>query len=34
MGNGNWATSPTYATSVLNMYNRMRQWWGLAPVPV
>jgi hypothetical protein len=34
MGNGNWATSPTYAASVLNMYNRMRTWWGLPPVAV
>jgi hypothetical protein len=32
MGNGNWATSPNYATSVLNVYNRMRAYAGLPPV--
>jgi Mannosyl-glycoprotein endo-beta-N-acetylglucosaminidase len=32
MGNGNWATSPNYAASVLNLYNRMRMYWGLPPV--
>ena len=32
MGNGNWATSTTYATTVLKMYNRMRVYYGLAPV--
>jgi hypothetical protein len=32
MGNGNWASSTTYATTVLAMYNRMRVYNGLAPV--
>jgi hypothetical protein len=32
MGNGNWATSPDYGANVLNMYNRMRTYWGLAPL--
>jgi hypothetical protein len=32
MGNGNWATSPTYASSVLNTYNSLRQFAGLPPV--
>lgn len=32
MGNGNWASSTTYATTVLTMYNRMRVYNGLAPV--
>jgi hypothetical protein len=32
MGNGNWATSTTYASSVLNLYNRMRAFAGLPPV--
>jgi Mannosyl-glycoprotein endo-beta-N-acetylglucosaminidase len=32
MGNGNWASSTTYATTVLTMYNRMRAYNGLAPV--
>lgn len=32
MGNGNWATSSNYASSVLNVYNRMRTHWGLPPV--
>ena len=32
MGNGNWATSPNYASSVLNTYNSMRQFAGLPPV--
>ena len=32
MGNGNWATSATYASSVLGVYNRMRAYAGLPPV--
>jgi hypothetical protein len=32
MGNGNWATSSTYASSVLNVYNRMRASAGLPSV--
>ena len=32
MGNGNWATSPNYASSVLGVYNRMRTYAGLPPV--
>lgn len=32
MGNGNWATSPNYGANVLNMYNRMRTYWGLPAV--
>lgn len=32
MGNGNWATSSSYSSSVLNLYNRMRTYSGLAPV--
>jgi len=32
MGNGNWASSTTYATTVLTMYNRMRVYNRLAPV--
>ncbi len=32
MGNGNWASSTTYATTVLTMYNRMRVFNGLSPV--
>jgi hypothetical protein len=30
MGNGNWATSPTYATTVLRLYNQMLTESGLA----
>jgi hypothetical protein len=26
MGNGNWATSPTYASSILNLYSEARAW--------
>jgi N-acetylmuramoyl-L-alanine amidase len=32
MGNGNWASATTYATTVLTMYNRMRVYNGLARV--
>jgi hypothetical protein len=32
MGNGNWATSPNYGANVLDMYNRMRVFWGLPAV--
>jgi Mannosyl-glycoprotein endo-beta-N-acetylglucosaminidase len=32
MGNGNWATSPNYASNVINMYNRMRAYAGLPAV--
>jgi hypothetical protein len=32
MGNGNWASSPTYATTVLTRYNALRTFNGLAPV--
>ena len=32
MGNGNWATSPSYSASVLNVYNQMRAYAGLSPV--
>jgi hypothetical protein len=32
MGNGNWATSPTYAATVLGVYNRIRSWAGFPPV--
>ena len=32
MGNGNWATSKTYASAVLSTYNRMRTYNGLPPV--
>jgi hypothetical protein len=32
MGNGNWATSPSYGANVLNIYNRMRAYVGLPPV--
>jgi hypothetical protein len=32
MGNGNWATSPTYAQTVIGIYNDLRQWIGLPPV--
>jgi len=32
MGNGNWATDPTYASKVIAVYNRMRAYAGLPPV--
>jgi hypothetical protein len=32
MGNGNWATSPNYAATVLGVYNRIRTYSGLTPV--
>lgn len=32
MGNGNWATSTTYATTILNLYNDLRTWAGLPRV--
>jgi len=31
MGNGNWATSPTYASSILRLYNEARAFNGLPP---
>ncbi|HMF05091.1 MAG TPA: glucosaminidase domain-containing protein [Acidimicrobiia bacterium] len=31
MGNGNWATDPNYASTVINLYNRMRSYAGLPP---
>lgn len=31
MGNGNWATDPTYASKVIALYNRMRAYAGLSP---
>jgi hypothetical protein len=31
MGNGNWATDPNYASTVRNLYNRMRSYAGLPP---
>ena len=33
MGNGNWASAPDYANTVLTRYNAMRAFNGLAPVP-
>ena len=33
MGNGNWASAPNYANTVLTRYNAMRTFNGLAPVP-
>ncbi len=33
MGNGNWASAPDYANTVLNRYNAIRTYNGLAPVP-
>jgi hypothetical protein len=32
MGNGNWATSPTYAYAVLGLYNRIRASAGFPSV--
>lgn len=32
MGNGNWATATTYASSILNLYNDMRAYAGLPRV--
>jgi Mannosyl-glycoprotein endo-beta-N-acetylglucosaminidase len=32
MGNGNWASSPDYANTVLTKYNAMRTYNGLPPV--
>jgi len=32
MGNGNWATDPTYASKVIALYNSMRAYAGLPPV--
>jgi hypothetical protein len=32
MGNGNWASSTTYANTVLTMYNRMLAYNGVTPV--
>jgi hypothetical protein len=32
MGNGNWAESSDYASTVLGVYNRMRSYAGLSPV--
>ena len=31
MGNGNWATSTTYATTILNLYSQALQYNGLTP---
>ena len=31
MGNGNWATSPTYAANILRLYNEARAFNGLGP---
>ena len=31
MGNGNWATSTTYATTILNLYSQALQFNGLTP---
>jgi hypothetical protein len=31
MGNGNWATSSTYATTILNLYAQLLQYHGLTP---
>jgi hypothetical protein len=33
MGNGNWASAPDYANTVLTKYNAMRAFNGLPPVP-
>ena len=32
MGNGNWATSTTYSTTILRLYNEARASFGLGPV--
>lgn len=32
MGNGNWATDPGYAAKVIDLYNQMRAFAGLAPI--
>ncbi len=32
MGNGNWASSPTYATNILSLYNQARAFNGLGYV--
>jgi hypothetical protein len=32
MGNGNWATSSTYASTILNLYNDLRGYFGLPRV--
>jgi hypothetical protein len=31
MGNGNWATSPTYASTILNLYSQLLAFSGLSP---
>jgi hypothetical protein len=32
MGNGNWASAPNYAATVLDVYNQMRAYAGLPAV--